>query len=157
MNPGDFEWSILQAWMSLRSCAVCVVDGEGQVLKEQYLRCEVEDIAGYHTDLAIPIQRLGSKSDTLNQHLFYGLKAAGFDARLVPHQHFLELDRLVKSPASQDKIRMRLIRTKGRRCAVVAIARKLAVLLHRMCSYGPEFRLEKVESMACREADTPLS
>ncbi len=41
-----------------------------------------------------------------------------------------------------------LMRTKGRRRAVVAVARKLAVLLHRMWADGTEFRSEKVEGMA---------
>lgn len=43
---------------------------------------------------------------------------------------------------------MRLIRTKGRRRAVVAVARKLAVLLHRMWTDGTEFRPAKVEGVA---------
>lgn len=41
---------------------------------------------------------------------------------------------------------MRLMRTKGRRRAVVAVARKLAVLLHRMWADGTEFRSENVEA-----------
>lgn len=43
---------------------------------------------------------------------------------------------------------MRLMRTKGRRHAVVAVARKLAVLLHRMWTDGTEFRQENVEGIA---------
>ncbi len=43
---------------------------------------------------------------------------------------------------------MRLMRTKGRRRAVVAVARKLAVLLHRMWIDGTEFRQEKVGGVA---------
>uniref|UniRef100_UPI001D09D743 IS110 family transposase n=1 Tax=Roseobacter weihaiensis TaxID=2763262 RepID=UPI001D09D743 len=43
---------------------------------------------------------------------------------------------------------MRLMRTKGRRRAIVAVARKLAVLLHRMWADGTEFRPVKVEGMA---------
>lgn len=43
---------------------------------------------------------------------------------------------------------MRLMRTKGRRRAVVAVARKLAVLLHRKWTDGTEFRPEKVEGVA---------
>mgnify|MGYP001942963540 FL=1 len=39
---------------------------------------------------------------------------------------------------------MRLMRTKGRRRAVVAVARKLAVLLHRMWIDGTEFRQDQV-------------
>ncbi|WIY24571.1 transposase [Parasedimentitalea psychrophila] len=43
---------------------------------------------------------------------------------------------------------MRLMRTKGRRRAVVAVARKLAVLLHRMWVDGAEFRQEQLGSAA---------
>ena len=43
---------------------------------------------------------------------------------------------------------MRLMRTKGRRRAVVAVARKLAVLLHRMWADGTVFRSEKSEGSA---------
>ena len=41
---------------------------------------------------------------------------------------------------------MRLMRTKGRRRAVVAVARKLAVILHRMWSDGTDFRWGKEEA-----------
>ncbi len=40
------------------------------------------------------------------------------------------------------------MRTKGRRRAVVAVARKLAVLLHRMWSDGTEFRQDQVADTA---------
>jgi transposase len=43
---------------------------------------------------------------------------------------------------------MRLMRTKGRRRAVVAVARKLAVLLHRMWIDGTEFRQDQVGGTA---------
>ncbi len=43
---------------------------------------------------------------------------------------------------------MRLMRTKGRRRAVVAVARKLAVLLHRMWIDGTEFRQEQMGGTA---------
>lgn len=43
---------------------------------------------------------------------------------------------------------MRLMRTKGRRRAVVAVARKLAVLLHRMWIDGSEFHQEQVGGTA---------
>jgi len=43
---------------------------------------------------------------------------------------------------------MRLMRTKGRRRAVVAVARKLAVLLHRMWIDGSKLRQEQVGGTA---------
>ena len=43
---------------------------------------------------------------------------------------------------------MRLMRTKGRRRAVVAVASKLTALLHRMWADGTEFRSTELEGMA---------
>ena len=43
---------------------------------------------------------------------------------------------------------VRLIKTKGRRRAIVAVARKLAVILHRMWVDGTEFRLGSKEATA---------
>ncbi|WP_299508122.1 transposase [uncultured Roseobacter sp.] len=65
--------------MSLRSCAICVVDGKGEVLHERDLPCEIVKIAAYLNALPVSIQRIGFEAGTLSQHLFYGLKAEGFD------------------------------------------------------------------------------
>ncbi len=87
------------------------------------------------------------------------------DARLVLYQHFLELDRRVKRAASQDEVCMRMMTVPGVgpiaaltfKAAVDdparfkrsrTVARKLAVLLHRMWADGTEFRPEKVEGTA---------
>ena len=336
--------------VSLRSCALCIVDGKGTVLLERELPCEVKAIAECLAGFPHPIERVGFEAGTMSQHLFFGLTDEGFevvcmearqvnaalsamrnktdkndargiaqvlrtgwfspvhmksreahglrallstrkallkktmdlanevrgllkifgirlpktvkhgsfdgvvrpmiemddvlahalvpllDARVVLYQHFLELDRRVKRAATRDEVcmrmmtvpgvgpiaaltfkaavddparfkrsrtvaahfgltprryqsgehdnpgriskagdrdvratlyaaanallmrtmagsqikswGMRLMRTKGRRRAVVAVARKLAVLLHRMGTDGTEFRPAKVESMA---------
>lgn len=47
---------------------------------------------------------------------------------------------------------MRLIRIKGRRPAVAVVARKLAVLLHRMWADGTKFRSDKVEGIREQKA-----
>jgi hypothetical protein len=46
------------------------------------------------------------------------------------------------------------MRTKGRRRAVVAVARKLAVLMHRMWIDGSEFRQDQVGGMASTKTPT---
>ncbi len=43
---------------------------------------------------------------------------------------------------------LRLMRRKGRRRALVAVARKLAVIMHRMWADNTEFRHGKVEGIA---------
>ena len=41
--------------VSLRSCALCIVDGKGTVLLERDLPCEVSDIAGSLASFPHPI------------------------------------------------------------------------------------------------------
>lgn len=65
--------------VSLRSCAICLVDDKCTVLQERDLPCEIEEIAGCLTALPVSIARIGFEPGTLSQHLFYGLKAEGFD------------------------------------------------------------------------------
>ncbi len=65
--------------VSLRSCALCIVDGKGTVLLERELPCEVSDIAACLGAFPHPIERTGFEAGTMSQHLFFGLKAEGFD------------------------------------------------------------------------------
>ncbi|WP_150120069.1 IS110 family transposase, partial [Sulfitobacter sp. HI0021] len=65
--------------VSLRSCAICVVDAKGKVMLEKELSCEVGDIADCLNSSGYPIERIGFEAGTLSQHLFYGLTSEGFD------------------------------------------------------------------------------
>ena len=65
--------------VSLRSCALCIVDARGTVCMERELPCEVEDIAACLDTFAHPIQRIGFEAGALSQHLFFGLQDKGFD------------------------------------------------------------------------------
>jgi len=65
--------------VSLRSCALCIVDSKGTMLLERELPCEVSDIAECLTHFPHPIERVGFEAGTMSQHLYFGLKAAGFD------------------------------------------------------------------------------
>lgn len=65
--------------VSLRSCALCIVDAKGAVLLERELPCEVSDIAVCLASFPHPIERVGFEAGTMSQHLFHGLKAEGFD------------------------------------------------------------------------------
>ncbi len=65
--------------VSLRSCALCVVDDKETLLLERELPCEVSDIAECLAKFRHPIERIGFEAGTMSQHLFHGLKAEGFD------------------------------------------------------------------------------
>lgn len=64
--------------VSLRSCALCIVDGRGQVHLERELPCEVADIVACLKTAGHPIERIGFEAGALSQHLFFGLQAEGF-------------------------------------------------------------------------------
>ena len=65
--------------VSLRSCALCIVDGKGTVLFEREVPCEVSDIAECLVEFPHPIERVGFEAGAMSQHLFFGLTAEGFD------------------------------------------------------------------------------
>ena len=51
--------------VSLRSCAICVVDAKGKVMLERELPCEVGDIADYLNSFDHPIERIGFEAGRL--------------------------------------------------------------------------------------------
>lgn len=65
--------------VSLRSCAVCIVDAKGKVVLERELACDVPDISRCLNAFDHPIERIGFEAGTMSQHLFFGLTAEGFD------------------------------------------------------------------------------
>lgn len=65
--------------VSLRSCALCVVDAQGRVCLERELPCEVGVIASCLDAFGHPIARIGFEAGALSQHLFFGLQDHGYD------------------------------------------------------------------------------
>jgi len=65
--------------VSLRSCALCIVDEKGSVRLERELPCEIEAIADALADFPNPVARVGFEAGTMSQHLYFGLRDRGFD------------------------------------------------------------------------------
>ena len=65
--------------VSLRSCALCIVDGKGTMLFERELPCEVRDIVECLANFPHPIERVGFEAGTMSQPLFFGLRDESFD------------------------------------------------------------------------------
>lgn len=65
--------------VSLRSCALCIVDNNGKVHFEKELPCEVMDIADCLAKFPNAIERVGFEAGAMSQHLFFGLQEEGFD------------------------------------------------------------------------------
>ncbi|KZK92982.1 hypothetical protein PsAD46_01323 [Pseudovibrio sp. Ad46] len=60
--------------VSLRSVSICVIDGEGKIIFERLVACEVDFIASTLAQTSLLITRIGFEAGTMSQPLFYGLK-----------------------------------------------------------------------------------
>ncbi|MCT4334279.1 hypothetical protein MU516_15545 [Paracoccus sp. YLB-12] len=60
--------------VSLRSCALCIIDEKGTVRLERELPCEVEAIADALARFTNLVTRLGFEAGTMSQHLYFGLR-----------------------------------------------------------------------------------
>lgn len=65
--------------VSLRSVAVCVVDANGKHVFERTVACEIEDIVACLSDVPRGHCRIGFESGAMSQHLYFGLRDAGFN------------------------------------------------------------------------------
>ena len=65
--------------VALRSLALCIIDGAGQIILERALDCEVESITSCLKQFGHPVVRIGFEAGTMSQTLFHGLKACGYD------------------------------------------------------------------------------
>jgi len=73
--------------VALRSVALCVVDGEGEIVLERALACEVDEIVKCITGFGKPVERIGFEAGTMSQTLFHGLKAADYDVVCMEARH----------------------------------------------------------------------
>jgi transposase len=65
--------------VSLRSVAICIIDGEGTIKRETSVVSDVEDIVHVLGRFDGEITSVGLEAGVLTQHLTYGLQAAGYD------------------------------------------------------------------------------
>lgn len=65
--------------VSRRSVAVCVIDVEGQSVLERSVACEIDDIGRCLAGYPASELRIGFEAGAMSQHLFFGLRTAGFN------------------------------------------------------------------------------
>jgi len=65
--------------VALRSVALCVIDGAGEIILERALDCEIEAIDECLRKFDYPITKLGFEAGTMSQTLFHGLHSLGYD------------------------------------------------------------------------------
>ncbi len=73
--------------VSLELTSVCVVDAQGQVVREAKVASEPEALIGFLCHQGLEIARVGLEAGPLSQWLHAGLVAAGFEAVLLETRH----------------------------------------------------------------------
>ncbi len=73
--------------VSLELTSVCVVDAQGQVVREVKVASEPEALIGFLCRQDLEIARVGLEAGPLSQWLHAGLVAAGFEAVLLETRH----------------------------------------------------------------------
>lgn len=58
--------------VSLRSVSVCVIDGDGKIVRERTVDFEMEEVIACVRD-AGPVKRVGFEAGVMSQQLFHGL------------------------------------------------------------------------------------
>ena len=64
--------------VALRSVSACVIDDQGEIIKEAKLDSEVEAIVTWLAPIRHGIEIVGLEAGTLTQYLTYGFQAAGY-------------------------------------------------------------------------------
>ena len=73
--------------VSLEQSSVCVVDGQGKVLREVKVDSDPKTLATFFRGLGLALTRIGLEAGPLSQWLHAGLVAAGFEVVLLETRH----------------------------------------------------------------------
>lgn len=166
--------------VSLWTVAVCVMDASGKHVFKRVAACEIEDIVNCLRFMAIPgvgpIAALTVRAAVDDPARFSSSRTVAAHFGLTPRRYQSgEMDNpgrisragdcdvrstlyaaanamMMRSVASSEikSWGLRLMCRKGRRRAVVAVDRKLAVVMHRMWADNIEFRHKPLEAATIR-------
>ncbi len=73
--------------VSLEYSAVCVVDGNGNILREAKIASEPEALIAWFGELGLTLERIGLEAGPLSQWLYAALREAGFSVELLETRH----------------------------------------------------------------------
>ena len=73
--------------VSLELSSVCVVDGQGKIMKEAKVASEPEALVCFFKELGFQMKRIGLEAGPLSQWLHAGLAQAGFETVLLETRH----------------------------------------------------------------------
>ena len=73
--------------VSLEQSSVCVLDGEGKIIREAKVASEPEALIAWFGSLGLAMTRIGLEAGPLSQWLFAAMKQAGLPVELLETRH----------------------------------------------------------------------
>jgi transposase len=73
--------------VSLEQSSICVVDGNGKIVREDRVRSEPASLTAWLVSLGFGLERIGLEAGPLSQWLYGGLKEAGLSVELLETRH----------------------------------------------------------------------
>ena len=73
--------------VSLEYSSVCVVDGNGKIVREAKVASEPEVLIGWFSSLGFELARIGLEAGPLSQWLYAAIRKAGFAVELLETRH----------------------------------------------------------------------
>ncbi len=73
--------------VSLEQSSLCVVDGQGRIVREAKVLSERDALMAWFQGLDLPLSRIGLEAGPLSQWLHAGLAEAGFAVELIETRH----------------------------------------------------------------------
>lgn len=73
--------------VSVESSSVCVVDAEGQIVREAKVPSEPDELIGWFSSWAEPMERIGLEAGPLSQWLHAAMSKAGLPVELLETRH----------------------------------------------------------------------
>src|SRR6185503_18385440 len=132
--------------VSLKQTSICVVDQAGLVVREGVVDSDPEAISVYVRSKAPGAVRIGLETGPTSTWLWTELKRLGLPVICIDARHAkavlkmqinrsdrndaIGIARIMQTKEVQVKDRVKLVKRNGLRKAKVAVARKLAVILH---------------------------
>jgi transposase len=117
--------------VSVKETSVCIVDDSGKIVPEVKVASEPEALLAMLKSLAYRFKRIGLEAGPLSQWLFSALAEAELPVVCV-----------------ETAWAMQIARRRGTKKASVALARRLAVIMHCIWVDGTEFRWTREQASA---------
>ena len=142
--------------VSVKETSVCIVDETGRIVREVKVASEPEALLAVLINPAYHFTRIGLEAGSLSQWLFSAVAEAELPAVCVETRHMQAVLKAQINKTDRNDARgiaqmmrvglyrpvhvMQIARRRGIKKAIVALARRLAVIMHRIWVDGTEFR-----------------